>query len=131
MGVAVKPKTAAKPKPANLKPRYEPPTLEEAFFAAEGLTDDRDQQVVIAAELMEMPTETVAQAAQAYFKAQAKRVTVEAAHRPGAEIIVEHRSAPMMLQRRSATPAFSFERKPAGSRFVVETRAKRVITLPR
>ena len=28
--------SAKKPVPANLRPRYEPPTLEEALFAAEG-----------------------------------------------------------------------------------------------
>ena len=40
MGSAVK-----KSKPANLRPRHEPATLEDALFAAEGLSDDREQQI--------------------------------------------------------------------------------------
>lgn len=37
--------------------RHEPPTLEEALTAAEGLTDDFDQQLAIAADLMEWSLE--------------------------------------------------------------------------
>ena len=32
--------------------RHDPPTINEAIFAAQGLTDDREQQVQIAADLM-------------------------------------------------------------------------------
>ena len=39
--------------------RHDPPTLEEAIFAARGLTDDFDDQVEIAAGLMELPPEDV------------------------------------------------------------------------
>lgn len=39
--------------------RVEPPTLEEAIFAARGLTDDPHQQAEIAASLMDMPLEKV------------------------------------------------------------------------
>jgi hypothetical protein len=125
-----------KPVPKNLKPRYEPPTLEEALFAAEGLTDDRDEQVAIAAGLMDLPHDCVFHKAEAYFKAQKNRVTVEAAHRPGAEVVVETRSRSISLERRGKAPiaAFSFERKSTAPRFVVETRTtlpKRIITLPR
>ncbi len=35
--------------------RRDPPTLAEALSAAQGLTEDRDQQVEIAAELMGVP----------------------------------------------------------------------------
>ena len=52
--------------------RHDPPTLEEAIFAARGLTDDLEEQVAIAAGLMELPlggrarrAEEVAAAAQA------------------------------------------------------------------
>ncbi len=127
--------SAKKPAPANLRPRYEPPTLEEALFAAEGLTDNRDEQIAIAAGLMDLPHDCVFHKAEAYFKAQKNRVTVSPAHRPGAEVVVETRSrARFSLEPRKAAPlpGFSFERKPAGSRFVVETRTpKRIITLPR
>lgn len=39
--------------------RRDPPTLEEAIFAAMGITDDLDQQAEIAASLMGMPIEAV------------------------------------------------------------------------
>jgi hypothetical protein len=39
--------------------RHDPPTLEEAIFAARGLTDDVQQQVEIAAGLMDLPEEQV------------------------------------------------------------------------
>ena len=39
--------------------RHDPPTLEEAIFAARGLTDDVDQQAEIAAGLMDLPLEEV------------------------------------------------------------------------
>ncbi len=35
--------------------RRDPPTLGEALVAAQGLTDDREQQVVLAADLMGVP----------------------------------------------------------------------------
>ena len=39
--------------------RHDPPTLEDAIFAARGLTDDEQEQVAIAASLMELPAEDV------------------------------------------------------------------------
>ena len=39
--------------------RVEPPTLEEAIFAAQGITDDPQQQADFAADLTGMPVETV------------------------------------------------------------------------
>lgn len=39
--------------------RHEPPTLEDALFAAEGLAMDPSQQLEIAAELMQLPIEQV------------------------------------------------------------------------
>src|SRR5579871_5268842 len=39
--------------------RHDPPTLEEAIFAARGLTDDIEAQVEIAAGLMEVEPEEV------------------------------------------------------------------------
>jgi hypothetical protein len=39
--------------------RHDPPTLEEAIFAARGLTDDVDAQVEIAAGLMEVAADEV------------------------------------------------------------------------
>src|SRR5215470_15407765 len=48
--------------------RHDPPTLEEAIFAAVGITDDQDQQAEIAASLMGMPLDVV----QAEVKKQAR-----------------------------------------------------------
>ena len=39
--------------------RHDPPTLQEAIFAAKGLSDDLQAQIEIAASLMGLPTETV------------------------------------------------------------------------
>ena len=39
--------------------RRDPPTLDEAVFAATGITDDEKQQAEIAAALMGMPYDTV------------------------------------------------------------------------
>ncbi|WP_339026731.1 hypothetical protein WHZ78_15140 [Bradyrhizobium symbiodeficiens] len=48
--------------------RHDPPTLDEAIFAAIGITDDQGQQAEIAAALMGMPLEVV----QAEVKKQAR-----------------------------------------------------------
>jgi hypothetical protein len=48
--------------------RHDPPTLEEAIFAAVGITDDQEQQAEIAAALMGMPLDVV----QAEVKKQAR-----------------------------------------------------------
>ena len=39
--------------------RHDPPTLDEAIFAAIGITDDQQQQAEIAAALMGLPDESV------------------------------------------------------------------------
>src|SRR3954464_8847181 len=39
--------------------RHDPPTLDEAIFAAVGLTDDQEAQAEIAASLMGLPVEQV------------------------------------------------------------------------
>lgn len=48
--------------------RHDPPTLDEAIFAAVGITDNQEQQAEIAAALMGMPLEIV----QAEVKKQAR-----------------------------------------------------------
>ena len=48
--------------------RHDPPTLDEASFAAIGITDDHEQQAEIAAALMGMPLDVV----QAEVKKQAR-----------------------------------------------------------
>lgn len=48
--------------------RHDPPTLDEAIFAAIGITDDQQHQAEIAAALMGMPLDVV----QAEVKKQAR-----------------------------------------------------------
>lgn len=47
-----------------VRTRYEPPTLEEAIFAAQGLSDVVEHQVSIASELTGKPADEVRQVAQ-------------------------------------------------------------------
>jgi hypothetical protein len=65
--------------------RHDPPTLAEAVAAAQGLTDDVQAQVEIAASLMELPADEVR--AQVMKAAAPRRTTVSTvafAGRPGA-----------------------------------------------
>src|ERR1700754_681838 len=55
--------TTWKTKFGSRRVKQEPPTLEEAIFAARGMTDDVQQQVEIAAQLMDMPLDKVRVAA--------------------------------------------------------------------
>jgi hypothetical protein len=49
--------SAPKKKPSGVRTslRFDPPSLEEAIYAAQGLTDDVDSQAEIAARLMGFP----------------------------------------------------------------------------
>ncbi len=50
--------------------RFEPPTLEEALYAAEGLTTDTGEQISIAAELMQMPIDEARAEAERILKSR-------------------------------------------------------------
>lgn len=69
--------------------RQNPPTLEEAFIAAESLTDDFGQRIEIAASLMGAPIEEV--------KAQAAKFSPHAKGRPtvvtgrGRAVVVQYK----------------------------------------
>lgn len=54
----MRPKPAAKKLPPP-RVRFEPPTIAEAYLAAQGLTDDLEEQVVIAAGLIGQPEDDV------------------------------------------------------------------------
>lgn len=72
--------------------RVEPPTLDEAIFAARGLTDDPNEQAEIAANLMGMPVEKVKVAVlKASQRKDVNRVTFT--KRGGAEraVVVERK----------------------------------------
>lgn len=76
--------------------RRDPPTLEEAIFAAMGITEDLDQQAEIAASLMGMPFDAVQAEVKKANRSTATgtlRVTRVIAGEQGAQrsIVVERR----------------------------------------
>ena len=76
--LAARPRSAPKAKKKVLPPvrvKYLPPTLDEAIFAAEGLTDDIEQQAAIASDLMEVPAAEVLVMLQDRAAAEAKRAS--------------------------------------------------------
>src|SRR3954465_8775580 len=74
--------------------RHDPPTLEEAIFAARGLTDDVEQQIEIAAGLMEVNADDVRTALEKSPPPR-KQATVAFMSRGGAErSVVVERKAP-------------------------------------
>ena len=80
-----------------------PPTLEEAIIAAQGLTDNLQQQAEFAASLMALPVEAVK---VEVIKAGAQRKTLQTVTLPGREraprsVVVERRGPrrPVMNRR--------------------------------
>jgi len=73
--------------------RHDPPTLEEAIFAARGLTDDVEAQVEIAAGLMEAEPETVRAALKKSPVSRKSAPTLAFTNRGGAErsVVVERK----------------------------------------
>jgi hypothetical protein len=74
--------------------RRDPPTLDEAIFAAIGITDDPEQQADIAASLMGMPYETVLAEVKKQSRANARVSTTRViAGEQGAQraVVVERR----------------------------------------
>ena len=73
--------------------RRDPPTLEEAIFAAAGITEDLNEQAEIAASLMGMPIETVTAEVKKTSRVQARSATRVIAGEQGAQrsIVVERR----------------------------------------
>jgi|SRR6476661_7822422 hypothetical protein len=78
--------------------KVELPTLEDALFAAEGLTDDARQQINIAAALMQLPEDQVRAEAERLRKTRASRPQIVRGGRSHAAVVVERR-APRRLQR--------------------------------
>lgn len=78
--------------------RHDPPTLEEAIAAARGLTDELEQQVEIAASLMDLPADAVrAQVTKAATQRKPTN-TVTFAGRAGAHrAVVVERKAPRRI----------------------------------
>ena len=73
--------------------RRDPPTLEEAIFAAAGITEDQSEQAEIAASLMGMPIEAVIAEVRKAGRVQARTATRVIAGEQGAQrsIVVERR----------------------------------------
>jgi hypothetical protein len=91
-----------------LRVRKDPPTLEEAVFAAQGFIDDPDQQAEFAATLMEMPIEEarplVLKALASARRAQSQEVAFATDRSGGQRAVVVERK----LDRR---PSVTVERK--------------------
>ena len=73
--------------------RRDPPTLEEAIFAAVGITDDQQQQAEIASALMGLPVESVQAEVKKVARTSARSSTRVIAGEQGAQrsIVVERR----------------------------------------
>src|SRR6201985_1527568 len=73
--------------------RRDPPTLDEAIFAAIGITDDLEAQAEIAASLMGMPLETVLLEVKKIARSSARSATRVIAGEQGGQrsIVVERR----------------------------------------
>lgn len=76
--------------PVEVRPRHEPPTIDEAVVAAQGLSDDIDQQSEIAALLMGVPEQDVRPAVQ--------RLSAGPRHRPE-DRRLDSRARPVVVTR--------------------------------
>ena len=72
--------------------RVDLPTLEEALYAAQGLTPDLGEQLNIAAELMDLPIEQVRAEAQRLGKRRARTSTLSGNGRTFGVTVVQRRS---------------------------------------
>jgi hypothetical protein len=81
--------------------RHDPPTLEEAIFAARGLTDDVEEQVAIAAGLIEADADEV-RAALKTAPPPRKQATLAFTNRGGTErsVVVERKTPRRVLPGR-------------------------------
>ena len=73
--------------------RRDPPTLDEAIFAAVGITDDQEAQAEIAASLMGLPIEPVLAEVKKIARTSARSTTRVIAGEQGAQrsVVVERR----------------------------------------
>jgi hypothetical protein len=73
--------------------RRDPPTLDEAIFAAVGITDDQEAQAEIAASLMGLPIESVLAEVKKIARTTARSTTRVIAGEQGAQrsVVVERR----------------------------------------
>lgn len=84
--------------------RVEPPSLEEAIFAAQGLTDDIEGQIEIASQLMGMPEDEVRPVAIKFSAKPRPLERAPLADRPmgrseGPKVVVVERRRPRIALR--------------------------------
>ncbi|HEY1735046.1 MAG TPA: hypothetical protein VGG12_00215 [Methylovirgula sp.] len=80
--------------------RHDPPTLKEAIIAAQGLTDQLNEQVEIAAALMDVPAETVRAEIQKQMPNRvAGRIVTPATREAGARTVIVERKAARRVVR--------------------------------
>ena len=86
--------------------RHDPPTLQEAIFAAKGLTDSLQEQTEIAAALMGLPIDRVRPEVlkTAHDRGRATR-TISAEHGTRRAVVVER--LPRRTTRLKVTPALT------------------------
>jgi hypothetical protein len=89
---------APKKKPAGIRTsiRFDPPALDEAIFAAQGLTDVIDDQAAIAASLMGLPEADVK---AAILKATPARPQIS--RRSSVHVQIAPRRTPVVVERRA------------------------------
>jgi hypothetical protein len=73
--------------------RHDPPTLQEAIFAAKGLTDSLQAQAEIAASLMGLPVETVRAEVLKVAHDRGRPTRTIATDRGTRAVVVEHRTS--------------------------------------
>jgi hypothetical protein len=89
--------------------RHDPPTLAEAIAAARGLTDDVQQQVEIAASLMDLPPEQVKTEVLKAGSPRRELNTVAFVGRPGAPrtVVVERKVSRRLPAGKTLSPTLS------------------------
>ena len=85
--------------------KHDPPTLDEAIFAARGLTDDLEAQIEFAAGLMEVEPDQVRAALQKMPAPRKTNATVAFTSRGGAErsVVVERKPTRRLVGARPLT----------------------------
>jgi hypothetical protein len=83
--------------------RFEPPTLEEALYAAEGLTTDTGEQISIAAELMQMPIDEARAEAERILKSRGSRPKVAGRRSLSTGAVVVERKTSRRIPREMST----------------------------
>ena len=86
--------------------KHEPPTLEEALEAARGLTVDRQEQIEIAASLMDLPVDEVKAKARSLAPPRLS-VGVRVAPRTGRQVVVERKAPRRVTTREPAQSRYS------------------------